>query len=91
MLYGILRGVSYFLQIIGYAMWIYCICSWVLSPFNKVMRFLGRIVDPVLRPVRNVMFRIFPRMPIDISPIIAGALLNLVNSLMWRVYFMLAL
>lgn len=90
MLFGIVQGVSYFLRIFMYALYIYCICTWILSPFNKVMRFLARIVDPFLRPVRNVLFRLFPRLPIDLSPIVLGLLVGLAQQLLWRLYMMLA-
>ncbi len=91
MLFGIVQGISYFLRIFMYALYIYCICSWVLSPYNKVMRVLARIVDPVLRPVRNVLFRLFPRLPIDLSPIVLGLLVGLIQQMLWRLYVMIAL
>lgn len=63
---------------------IYCISSWVIrDPFNKFMRGLSIIVDPVLDPVRNVVRRIpFLRdLPIDFSPLILMLLLELIMSL----------
>jgi len=50
------------------------------------MRFLSRFVDPVLTPIRALMFRVFPRMPIDLSALAAFFLLRIVESLLWRVY-----
>ena len=42
--------------------------SWVNpDPFNAIVQFLYRSTDPILDPIR----RILPRMPIDISPILA--------------------
>ena len=41
--------------------------SWVNpDPFNPIVRFLIRVTEPVLEPVR----RLLPPLPLDISPII---------------------
>lgn len=89
-LYGVFRGISMFLQVIYYALLAYCLLSWILPPYNKVMMFLARFVDPLLRPIRNVLFRIFPRMPLDLSALVAFFLLRIVDSLLWRLFYMLA-
>jgi len=42
--------------------------SWVSpDPFNPIVRFLYRMTEPILMPIRKLL----PRMAIDISPIIA--------------------
>lgn len=44
------------------------VISWVNpDPFNPIVQFLYRLTDPILEPIR----RFLPRIPIDISPIIA--------------------
>lgn len=88
-LYNVFLGISYFIRILSYALVIYCILSWILPPYHKVMQFFSRIVDPMLNPVRRVMFRIFPRMPLDLSPIALSMLLSFATRLLWRVYVML--
>jgi YggT family protein len=41
--------------------------SWVNpDPYNQIVQFLDRITEPILAPIR----RLFPAMPIDISPLI---------------------
>ena len=82
-------GINYFIQILSYALMIYCVLSWILPPYHKVMQFFGKIVDPMLTPVRRVLFRIFPRMPLDLSPIALFFLMNLATRLLWRLYVML--
>lgn len=89
-LYGIFRGISMFLQVIYYALLVYCLLSWILPPYNKVMATLSRIVDPLLRPIRAVLFRIFPRMPLDFSALVLFFLLNIVNRLLWQLYYLIA-
>lgn len=89
-LYGVFRGISMFLQIIYYALLIYCLMSWILPPYNKVMMFLARIVDPLLRPIRNILYRFFPHMRLDFSALIAFLLLRIVDSLLWQLYYLLS-
>lgn len=89
-LYGIFRGISMFLQAIYYFLLIYCLLSWILPPYNKVMMFFNRILDPILRPIRSLLFRIFPRAPIDLSALVLFFVLQLLNTLIWRLYWMIA-
>lgn len=89
-LYGIFRGISIFLQIIYYALLVYCLLSWILPPYNKVMMFLSRFVDPLLRPIRTLLFRIFPRMPLDFSALVLFFLLNILQRLVWQLYYLIA-
>ncbi|MEG0767481.1 MAG: YggT family protein, partial [Clostridia bacterium] len=77
MLTGILQGLIYFIQIIQYTLLIYCLLSWFMPPAHKIMRFLGKVTDPLLDLIRPVMFRIFPRMPMDLSALVLYFLLNL--------------
>ena len=86
MLYGVFLGISYFLQIVRYTVLIYLILSWFLPPYQGIMRFLERIVDPLLRPVRNLLFRFLPRMIIDPSPILFFLFLDLLIRLVWVVF-----
>lgn len=89
-LYGVFRGISMFLQIIYYALLAYCLLSWILPPHNKVMMFLSRVTDPLLRPIRSLLFRFFPRLPIDLSAIVLFLLLNLLNQLLGVLYRLIA-
>lgn len=88
-LYGVFRGISMFLQVIEYVMLAYCLLSWILPPYHKVMAFLARFADPLLRPIRSVMFRIFPRMPIDLSALVFFMLLRVVRQLLWQLFYLL--
>lgn len=87
-LYGIYRGVNIFLQIIEIIVVVYCLLSWFASPFSKVMQFLSRIVDPILSPIRRVIFSIFPRLPIDLSPVVLFLLISVVRNLVTRLLYL---
>ena len=81
MLYGVFLGISYFCRSSA-TLLIYCVMSWILPPYHKAMRFLGRLIDPVLSPIRTLLFRIFPRLPIDLSALAAFFVLDLIGRLL---------
>jgi YGGT family. len=89
MLFGIFQGISYFLQLFRYAVLAYMLLTWILPPYHKVMTFFSRILDPVLGRVRQHMFRIFPRLPMDFSGLIVYFLIGVANSLLWQLYYLL--
>lgn len=89
MLQSIFLGIDYFLQIVRYIMLIYLVLSWFVPPYQRLMQILARIVDPLLRPIRNVLFRFIPRMIIDPSPIIFFFLMDLLVRLLWQIYYWL--
>lgn len=87
MLQSIFLGIDYFLQIIRYVVLLYLVLSWFVRPYNRLMKILNRIVDPMLRPVRNVLFRFLPSMMIDPSPILLFLLMDIVRRFMWQLYY----
>ena len=64
---------------------VYCVSSWFIrDPFNKFMRVLSAIVDPVLDPIRWVL-QLIPfinRFPIDFSPIIAYLIVQFIATML---------
>jgi len=53
--------------------------SYFLPPYNSVRRFLDRIVEPILAPIRRV---VPPLGMIDFSPVILMILIQVVESLL---------
>lgn len=77
-------------QLINIYMWaiiIRALLSWVSpDPYNPIVRFLERLTEPVLRPIR----RLLPphRIGIDLSPLIAVlAIQLLVQTLRYALLF----
>ena len=73
-------------------MLIYCLCTWFIrDPANPVLRALGAIADPLLRPIRRLLYRFefFRNSPVDFSPLILFLFLRLVVSAIGQisVYF----
>jgi YggT family protein len=63
--------------------------SWIrpqgYSPlYNKFARLVYRVTEPLLEPIRNIL----PNMgALDLSPMIAILLLNLMRNILWGVLF----
>jgi YggT family protein len=56
--------------------------SWfVRDPRNKVYQFLARITEPVLSPIRRIM----PRMAVDLSPVVAMLLIQILISIIKKI------
>ena len=62
------------------------VLSWVqinpVGQFFKIYLFIIQITEPVMRPVREFLHRIFPASPIDFSPIIIIVLLNMLKNIL---------
>lgn len=59
------------------------ILSYFMSPYHPIRETLDRIVEPMLAPIRNIM----PYMGgIDFSPIILILLIQLIGSLLIRMF-----
>ncbi|MEO0202444.1 MAG: YggT family protein [candidate division WOR-3 bacterium] len=63
------------------------ILSWFdMDRNNDVVRFIDNLANVVLNPIRNFMFyRLNWNFPIDISPIIAVILLQILKSLILKI------
>ncbi|MBQ6946410.1 MAG: YggT family protein [Clostridia bacterium] len=58
---------------------VYCVFSWIIrDPYNKAYAFLSKICDPILKPIRFLLYKIpfLENFPIDLSPLILGFLLR---------------
>ena len=80
-----------FLQVVDLCLTIYiwiiiarAIISWVNpSPYHPVVRFLHKVTDPVLGPLRRIIPPIYG---IDITPIIVIFLIYLIKNLIQQFY-----
>jgi len=84
------KVVDLFLSIYVWIIIARAIISWVSPyPYHPVVRFLYRVTEPVLAPVRRI---IPPIAGIDISPVIVIFLIyfiqNILRQLMFRYYFL---
>ena len=75
--------ITRFLDFYSFVVIGYVLLSWVgLSPENPLQRFVGAIVEPVLKPIRKIM-------PggggLDFSPVILMIALQLLRSALYRI------
>ena len=69
---------------------VHALCSWFLSPYNRFMRLLSRIIDPAVRPFRLLLDRLFTTgMRLDFSPVLAILALRLISRALVLVYNLL--
>jgi len=62
---------------------IWVIVSWILPPFHPLREALGRIVEPMLTPIRNVV----PTAGmIDFSPMILMILIELASRILVSIF-----
>ncbi len=79
---GILRHLLGLLfDLYGFALFVRVLFSWIQVPYaSRVMRFLWKITEPVLAPIRAVLP---PLGGIDLSPLIAWFLLRLLQQVVF--------
>jgi YggT family protein len=65
---------------------IWTILSWFVSPYNRVLQALDRLVGPMLAPIRS---RLPPIGGFDFSPVILILLIWLINDVLQHILFIL--
>lgn len=77
--YYVLNALYTLLRIYSFCIVVWCLSSWITvsnDQFNHVLEGIGKIVEPYLSVFRNV---IPPISGVDLSPIVALFVLNLVG------------
>ena len=90
-IYQVLRGLYWLLQIASWAIVLRAILSWFLRPDVPVYSFLLRITEPLIAPFRPLAYKLTNgRLPIDLAPrfayLVLIVLMNLVSRCMMWVY-----
>ncbi len=79
----VLTGILAFLRLFEVALLVYCVLSWFVKPDNPVMRFLTRVTDPILQPIRLLLFRgNFGYRAGGFAPLVAILLIRLLSGLL---------
>lgn len=73
--------IRYLFELVSIVVVVDVILSFFMSPFHPVRRFLDRIVDPLLNPIRKIVPPLFN---MDFSPVIFLILWQLLESLLLR-------
>lgn len=83
----LLRAVNLIFEIMNYAILGRVLISWIPVPKdNPLIRLLYQITEPILGPIRELIYRspIGKNMMIDFSPIIAFILLEVIRNIILR-------
>ena len=84
-LFQVLRGVYWVLQIASWAIVLRAILSWFMRPDVPVYNFLLRITEPLIAPFRPLAYKLTNgRLPIDLAPMFTYLLLALAMNLVNR-------
>ncbi len=76
------------IQILSFIILLYVILSFFMRPDHDVMRFLSKIVDPILNPIRRV---VPPLMGLDFSPVILMLIVSALGNALIRILYRLGL
>lgn len=84
-LFQVLRGVYWVLQIASWAIVLRAILSWFMRPDVPVYNFLLRITEPLIAPFRPLAYKLTNgRLPIDLAPMFTYLLLALAMNVVNR-------
>ncbi|AAK80077.1 YggT family protein [Clostridium acetobutylicum] len=77
----LVRAVTSIFTILKWLIILECILSFIPSDsLYEIRELVGRITAPLLMPFRRIQEKIIPGLMIDFSPIIAWALLSLIQT-----------
>ena len=90
-LYSVFRAVSIFLQIIEWAIVVYCVLSW-FQPRFKAFFVLRQFIMPFVSPFQKLSVKVmrYFNAPVDFTCFFAIIAFQIVNRLWWRLYVLLA-
>ena len=75
------------LDVISFIIVIQCVLSWIHSiRMSKIYEALSIITDPIEEPIRQVQYR-YVSLPIDFSPLIAILLIQLIQRLIFIIFW----
>jgi YggT family protein len=64
-----------------------CILSWIIQDSrNEIMNLLRNITNPILEPFRRLQYRYFGNMGIDVAPIFALIILQMISRFLNMLY-----
>lgn len=84
----IYRSFDALLKLLELLILVECVASFA-APYsnNDILCMIKRITAPILEPIRRFEYRLFPTLPLDISPIIAIFIFDLIRRLLIRILF----
>ncbi len=85
----IIKSIAYFFRFLELMILIRCVISFVPSlQYSKVTDFVYNVTEPILYPIREMLYKYANTGPIDLSPIIAYFLIGFIYKIVIRILFM---
>lgn len=90
-LYAIFKAATLFLRLIEIAILAYCVLSWFVPSTNGLFRWLHGFISPFVSPFRRIgmWFIQKTRIPFDLTYWIAIIVIDILQNLIWRIYYAL--
>jgi YggT family protein len=82
--YYLVLLINFTAQAITLLMLAYAILSWVAKPWNQIRRFVDRISEPLLAPIRRVVPLVGM---VDISPLVLILLVQLIARILANIIY----
>ena len=92
LLYNVFYAAQMFLQVVSYAILVYCILTWI-APRSRLCDWLGNFTEPFVAPFRRLTYAMMRRWgsPFDFSCWFAMIAINIASRLLWQVFSLLML
>jgi YggT family protein len=82
------RLISFAINVYIFIIIIRAVISWVNpDPYNPIVRALYRFTEPVLHPIRRMLFRSMGNIGIDFSPFVVIILLYIFRAILLRLIY----
>ena len=87
MIYFLIRAIDLISNLMILLVFVYVVISYFMSPYHQFRMWVNRIVEPMLRPIRQVV----PRVGMfDFSPITLLLLIQFIGWILKRILFVFA-
>lgn len=84
-MYTILIIVNKLVEIFNILLLIRVVLSWLPMGQNALTRAVYSVTEPILEPIRRTTYPLLGNIPLDISPIIAYFLMQLIRNIVFRI------
>lgn len=88
-MYTILHVVNKLVEVFNILLLIRVVLSWILMGENALTRAVYSVTEPILGPIRRAIYPWMRNIPLDISPIIAYFLIQLIRNIIFRIAYLL--
>ena len=88
-MYTILHVLNNLVEIFNILLLIRVVLSWIPMRENALTRAVYSVTEPILEPIRRAIYPLMRSIPLDISPIIAYFLIQLIRNIIFRIAYLL--